>query len=196
MTAVVTAQAMMPAMTESAPDFDSVETETGRVKLQYPQLREGTALMRFRINSAVAGDMAQFQKRIAQKEDASGWTSWFIGCADSDVVSLLLTESTYYDHAAHPTTHVRCLNFDGEGQRISRETILKKVETNPANMRLLIFEQTKARQIPVFESSVSNLSAWPEAWYIGNDRKIYFIFQQYEIAPYASGWIEIAAGTW
>ena len=68
MTAVVTAQAMMPAVTEIASDFDGVETETGRVKLQYPQLREGTALMRFRINSAVAGDMAQFQKELRKRK--------------------------------------------------------------------------------------------------------------------------------
>ena len=194
--AVMPANAMMPAVTENAPGFVGEETEVGRAKLCYPQLTEGTALLRFRINGAVAGDIARFQKRIAKDKDASGWTQWFIGCADNDVVSILLPESIYYDRAAHPTTHVRCLNFDGEGNLISREDILKKVETNPVEMKNKIFEQTKAREIPIFDSSVFDLTEWPKEWYIGNNRTIYFIFQQYEIAPYSSGWIEIAAGTY
>lgn len=189
------AKAMMPAVTESAPGVVQVEKEVGRAKLQYPQLTEGSALMRFRVNGAVTGDIARFREDIAQKEEASGWTRWFVGCADRDVVSILLTESTYYDRAAHPTTYVKCMNFDETGKLISREEILKKVETNPAKMRRMILEQTKAREIPVFENNVEELSEWPKEWYVGNDRKIYFIFQQYDIAPYAAGWIEIAAGT-
>lgn len=192
--AALPANAMMPAVTKDAPGFVSEETAAGRAKLCYPKLTEGTALLRFRINGAVAGDVARFQKRIAMHEDASGWTQWFVGCADDDAVSILLPESTYYDRAAHPTTHVRCLNFDGKGNVISRADILKKVETNPDEMKNKIFEQTKARDIPIFDSSVLQLTEWPEEWYIGTDRTIYFIFQQYEIAPYSSGWIEIAAG--
>ena len=190
------ANAMMPAVTKSAPGFVGEETEVGRAKLHYPRLTEGTALLRFRINGAVAADIAHFQKSIAMHEDASGWTQWFVGCADADAVSILLPESTYYDHAAHPMTYVRCLNFDRNGNLISREDILKKVETDPVEMKNKIFEQTKARDIPIFESSVMNLAEWPKEWYIGNDRTIYFIFQQYDIAPYSSGWIEIAAGTY
>lgn len=194
--AAAPAQAMMAAVTKHAPGFVGEEQEVGRAKLRYPKMAEGTALARFRINAAVEGAIAHFQKSIATHEDASGWTQWYIGCADSDAVSILIPESLYYDRAAHPMTYVRCLNFDGNGNPISREDILKKVETDPAEMKNKIFEQTKAREIPIFNSSVLDLTEWPKEWYIGNDRTIYFIFQQYEIAPYSSGWIEIAAGTY
>ena len=44
-----------------------------------------------------------------------------------------------------------------------------------------------ARHISTEEAE--KITEFPKEFYIGNDGHLYFVFQQYDIAPYSEGWI-------
>ena len=44
-----------------------------------------------------------------------------------------------------------------------------------------------ARHISTEEAE--KITEFPKEFYIGNNGHLYFIFQQYDIAPYSEGWI-------
>ncbi len=194
--AAVSAAAMFPGTTGGAPGFVTVDGTKNNLEFHYPRMTEGKFLHRIRINSAVEREMLRWEGDSIKAEEGSEWIYWFAGYVGEDAKSFILAESTFYTHAAHPTTYAKGMTFDGKGRPITREEILKKVSVKSApEIRKLVFEQTAAQNITIFEETAEKLTDWPKEFYIAADGTIYFIFQQYEIAPYASGFIEIAVGT-
>ena len=97
--------------------------------------------------------------------------------------------------AAHPSTTVKGLTFDHNGYRLTRADVLSRLPAqSSADIQNLIETQTKARNLPIFEPKDWSIHTWPQEFYIGQDKHIYFIFQQYDIEPYAAGWISIDTG--
>ncbi len=193
------AQAAQPGLAETA---EAVSVTAGTLKFdsKLPQWEGGTALARAKVNGALAAERLRFAERLAkagEKGDVEGWLSWQAGRTDDRVVSLLLLESIYFKGAAHPTTHVVGMTFDGEGDRVTVEDILPMTGlTSPEALNGLIEKQGAERGLMLFPAEWRQVSAWPEEFYVGTDGKIYFLFQQYEIAPYAAGWLAIEAGTY
>ena len=195
--AATSAAAMFPGTGEGAPGFVTVDGVKNNLEFHYPRMTEGNFLHRIRVNSAVEREMLRWEGESIKAEEGSEWLYWFAGYTGEDAKSFILTESLFYKHAAHPTTYAKGMTFDAEGRPITREEILKKVSAKtPAEIRKLVFEQTTAQNIMIFEEAAEKLTDWPQEFYIAADGTIYFIFQQYEIAPYAAGFIEIAVGRW
>ena len=44
-------------------------------------------------------------------------------------------------------------------------------------------------QAPQLSYKAEKITEFPKEFYIGNDGHLYFVFQQYDIAPYSEGWI-------
>ncbi len=193
--ATVAAAAMFPGTGEGAPGFVTVDGVKNNLEFHYPRMTEGSFLHRIRVNSAVEREILRWEGESIKAEDGSEWLYWFAGYTGEDAKSFILTESLFYKHAAHPTTYAKGMNFHADGRPITREEILEKVSAKTAaEIQNLVFEQTAAQNIMIFEEAVEKLTDWPEEFYIAADGTIYFIFQQYEIAPYAAGFIEIAVG--
>ena len=189
------ASAMFLGTEDAAPGFVTMDGTKNNLEFHYPRMSEGKFLKRVRINSAIEREILHWEGESIKPEDGRAWMHWFSGYTGEDAKSFILTESTYYTHAAHPTTYAKGMTFDKEGHLVTREEILKRIGTRKAaDIIKLVFEQTTERNIPIFEETVMQLTDWPKEFYIGNDGTIYFIFQQYEIAPYSSGIIEISAG--
>lgn len=166
----------------------------------YPVLTEGPILRRARVNAAVAAEAARFTQWVEDSRahgEVSGWISWQDGRRDDDLVSLVLLESIYYQGAAHPSTRVVGMTFDSEGALISREEALRRTPVrDAAGIMAFIERQAVERGLDLFPREWRVVKDWPECFYVGEDNHLYFIFQQYEIAPYAAGWIAIDVGPW
>lgn len=165
-----------------------------------PVWKGGTALQRARVNAALERERLRFENQLAEHGahgEVTGWLSWLAGRTDGGVVSLVLLESTYFKGAAHPMTQVIGMNFDENGERITRKDALAHAAvTDAADINAAIEAQAAERKLPLFPAEWRTVAEWPEQFYIGADGHLYFLFQQYEIAPYAAGWIAIDAGAW
>lgn len=195
------AEAAQPGLTDHPAQ---IETEVPQMpadcEAKLPVWKGGTALQRARVNAAVEAETARFTARLQdlrRNGEVSGWLSWQAGRADADLVSLVLFESVYFKGAAHPSTTVVGLTFDAKGEPVTREDALARTVPQTAEeINAAIERQGEARDLMLFRPEWREVQGWPQEFYVGADGRLYFIFQQYAIAPYAAGWIAIDAGPW
>ncbi len=193
-----TAMAEQPGLSGTLEGAQAVEWAENQVQVKYPVLTEGSALQRARVNSAIETEVVRFQKDIEKQNETGsvqGWVNWLGAYRDNNWVSVVLLESTYYKGAAHPTTKVVGMSFDKYGYRITRPQALMMIPNRtPEEIQSEVEKQAAARGIQLFPEKYRTLTSWPQEWFLGTDGHVHFIFQQYEIAPYAAGWIAVDAG--
>ena len=188
----LSAEAAQPGLRETAAQVsEEAPALVDGLDARYPVWEGGTALQRARVNAAVEAETVRFATKLEKMQEhggVDGWVRWMAGRTDGGLVSLVLLESVYPHHAAHPSTAVVGMTFDEKGYRVSREEALRRAAGT--DVEAAVSQQAAERGLSLFPED------WPEQFYVGADGQLYFIFQQYEIAPYAAGWIAIDAGPW
>lgn len=194
----LSAEAAQPGLRETAAQVsEEAPTLVDGLDARYPVWEGGTALQRARVNAAVEAETVRFATELEKMQehgDVDGWVRWMAGRTDGGLVSLVLLESVYPHHAAHPSTAVVGMTFDEKGYRVSREEALRRAAGT--DVEAAVSQQAAERGLSLFPEAWRQQTDWPEQFYVGADGQLYFIFQQYEIAPYAAGWIAIDAGPW
>lgn len=194
----LSAEAAQPGLRETAAQVsEEAPALVDGLDARYPVWEGGTALQRARVNAAVEAETVRFATELEKMQehgDVDGWVRWLAGRTDGELVSLVLLESVYPHHAAHPSTAVVGMTFDEKGYRVSREEALRRAAGT--DVEAAVLQQAAERGLALFPEAWRQQTDWPEQFYVGADGQLYFIFQQYEIAPYAAGWIAIDAGPW
>lgn len=194
----LSAEAAQPGLSETAAQVsEEAPALVDGLDARYPVWEGGTALQRARVNAAVEAETVRFATELEKMQehgDVDGWVRWMAGRTDGGLVSLVLLESVYPHHAAHPSTAVVGMTFDEKGYRVSREEALRRAAGT--DVEAAVSQQAAERGLALFPEAWRQQTDWPEQFYVGADGQLYFIFQQYEIAPYAAGWIAIDAGPW
>lgn len=194
----LSAEAAQPGLRETAAQVsEEAPALVDGLDARYPVWEGGTALQRARVNAAVEAETVRFATELEKMQehgDVDGWVRWMAGRTDGGLVSLVLLESVYPHHAAHPSTAVVGMTFDEKGYRVSREEALRRAAGT--DVEAAVSQQAAERGVSLFPEAWRQQTDWPEQFYVGADGQLYFIFQQYEIAPYAAGWIAIDAGPW
>lgn len=194
----LSAEAAQPGLRETAAQVsEEAPALVDGLDARYPVWEGGTALQRARVNAAVEAETVRFATELEKMQEHGefdGWVRWMAGRTDGGLVSLVLLESVYPHHAAHPSTAVVGMTFDEKGYRVSREEALRRAAGT--DVEAAVSQQAAERGLSLFPEAWRQQSDWPEQFYVGADGQLYFIFQQYEIAPYAAGWIAIDAGPW
>lgn len=194
----LSAEAAQPGLRETAAQVsEEAPALVDGLDARYPVWEGGTALQRARVNAAVEAETVRFATKLEKMQehgDVDGWVRWMAGRTDGGLVSLVLLESVYPHHAAHPSTSVVGMAFDEKGYRVSREEALRRAAGT--DVEAAVSQQAAERGLALFPEAWRQQTDWPEQFYVGADGQLYFIFQQYEIAPYAAGWIAIDAGPW
>ena len=176
----------------------------GDDRLIYPVVQTGNAVVDKKINTAIIAEVDRFLTgvyRNAQENDytvADVRTSFEVGSNEAGstvILSLVLTESNYYKGAAHPMSYRHALNFNvtngelmdksyltdiGSGNpKFSLENVTRKLKEHAAREKLFLFDDA----LP--------LKKLPENFYWDENLHVHFIFQHYEVAPYAAGIIDV-----
>ena len=181
---------------DSLSGMKEVAWKAEQADLKYPEVTEGSFLYRARVNSAVEVEVKSFVNSLKQNrargQSVSGWVTWKEGMKTPEWTSFTLTESTYYDKAAHPSSYTKGFIFKGNGERVTMQELtamMPQLTVDKLNEEIL--KQTKAKNIPLYQD-YKGIKEFPKEFYIGADGWVHFLFQQYEIAPYSSGIIDIA----
>ncbi|MBR6012282.1 MAG: DUF3298 domain-containing protein [Selenomonadaceae bacterium] len=121
---------------------------------------------------------------------------------ENGILSIILTEYFYLEGAAHPSTARRTLNFNSDsGERITADSLSEiakeeygESEYSPKNLTRKLKKYVEKNNLMLY-SGFKQLTKIPEDFYFDNNLHVHFIFQQYEVAPYAVGIIEFDATT-
>ncbi len=192
--------AMQPALGNQSETVVEAMASRDRIEVKYPVWKGGTPLARAKVNSAIEAELYSFYTHLPEDNEfgpTQGYATWQAGLQKDGVHSYILLESTMMSRAAHPSHHIVGLNFREDGSKITYAQILKILpHQTKEEIQAIIARQAEEQGLSLFPDALETITQWPKDFYIGEDRGIYFIFQHYDIAPYAAGWIAIKAGEW
>ncbi|MBO4400602.1 MAG: DUF3298 domain-containing protein [Selenomonadaceae bacterium] len=191
----------------SAAQIDSADY-LGDPRFNYPVVVTDSPIADARINSVIRAEVQRFVEAVekqAQENDMQiGDISvdFKIPCNhNGGILSVLLTEYIYYEKAAHPSTIVRALNFNSySGVRLTADSLSEigspdngEPRYTPKNVTRKLREHVRKNNLFLYDD-FTELEQLPEDFYFDDELNVIFIFQQYEVAPYAIGIIQVNAG--
>ncbi|KKW45975.1 MAG: hypothetical protein UY98_C0034G0008 [Candidatus Kaiserbacteria bacterium GW2011_GWA2_58_9] len=191
---------MGDAKIEAAPQTAEITTATEReiaemyaIEARYPQF--GIPAIDAEIKAVVEEAIAQFKKDAAEGpppgsavpryEFASAFDFAYVG---ADIVSVELVVSTYLG-GAHGISFVTGLNFEkSSGRELTLDDALALTDLTLAE----VAEKAKAELSQKLGSDIiapEGADAMPENYstFVVSKDKVTFIFQVYQVAPYAAG---------
>lgn len=182
------------------PAIVSESYKDGTMEVRKAVSKDTNLLRRARINSAIDTEIDRFGTYVAKANQRTGggtkgWINYKEGMTGENdpYTSLLLFESVYYYHAAHPLTYAKGLTFDQMGHKVTFEDLKKKMPNlTLEELRRQTALQAEANHLFLFKDY--KINKFPETFYIDKNNHLYFVFQQYAIAPYAAGFIVIDMG--
>ncbi|MBR1807566.1 MAG: DUF3298 domain-containing protein [Selenomonadaceae bacterium] len=189
--------------------FAQVEVETahynGSENLIYPIVHTGNAEVDEKINNAIVVEMRDFIKgchyavQYHDQKIGGMYTSFEVPCnraGNTVILSIIMTESVYYEGAAHPSTYKHALNFNADsGAKINLGYLIDVGDgSNPKfkldNITAKVRAHAEREGIQLFDDALP-LKNYPEYFYFDENLHVHFLFGQYEIAPYAAGFIDV-----
>ena len=171
----------------------------------YPLVKTGEDSIDKRINTAIIAEVDRFVTgvyRNAQEINAevvdvrTNYEIMCNGAGNTVILSLAMTESNYYKGGAHPATYIRTLNFNlSSGELMGLDYLLEVGEGLKdgyfiERLEQKLREKVARKEIFLFPDALP-LKKLPENFYWDKNLHVHFIFQHYEIAPYAAGIIDI-----
>ncbi|MBQ7198162.1 MAG: DUF3298 domain-containing protein [Selenomonadaceae bacterium] len=172
----------------------------GDFNFVYPTIHVSTVFVDTAINEKIREEVKNFFDAVKQPDTSiSATMSYEIPCDKNNILSIILTEYTYSEGAAHPLTFKRALNFDTRTgkligidnlKKISREYAKADYTTKGITRKLKAYAE---REGIYLYSDFKELEKLPENFYFDENFHLHFIFQQYDVAPYAAGIIDLDA---
>ena len=177
----------------------------GDERLIYPVVNTGDAAIDQKINRKIQEKLMGFIKGVhydAQYHDRKvldARTSYEVcsnQAGNTVILSIVMTESKYLEGAAHPATWKHALNFNTSSGELMGLDYLTEVGEGLREGYLLerleqkLREKCERENLFLFDDALP-LKQLPETFYWDENLHVHFIFQQYEIAPYAAGIIDV-----
>ena len=195
---------MMIGATCSAATIETAHFN-GNENLIYPVVRVGDKAVECKINTAIIAEIDRFVTGVWRNAQVNGYTvgdvrtSFDTGSNEAGntvILSFVITESNYYMGAAHPATYRRALNFNTSSGELMTQGYLTEVGegfmtgelTRRLNEKLKALAEREG--LYLFDDALP-LKELPPDFYWDENLHVHFIFQHYEVAPYAAGIIDV-----
>lgn len=174
-------------------------------KLIYPVVRVADKAVEQKINTAIIAEVDRFVTGVYRNAQVNGYevggiyTSFDIGSNEAGntvILSVIITESCYYKMAAHPSTFQHTLNFNTSSGELMDVSYLTDVGAGVPVSELCdrltqkLKDKAERENLYLFDD-VLPLKELPANFYWDENLHVHFIFQQYEVAPYAAGIIDV-----
>lgn len=191
----------------SAAQIDSANY-LGNEDFNYPVIVTDSPIADARINSVIRAEVERFilaTERWVKESDltiANMSVDFSIPCNhNGGILSVVLTEYVYLERAAHPSTVIRALNFNSDSGVQLTVDDLSEIGTpdngepryTPKNVTRKLKEHVRKNNLFLY-NDFTELEKLPDNFYFDDDLNVIFVFQQYEVAPYAVGIIQVNAG--
>lgn len=181
------------------------ESAAYTIDAQYPQFglpaeasaQAGIASINAQIKGAVEGAVAEFKNLPKNPSDSATPKNEFTGSFDSvyvgpDIVSVKLILSQYTG-GAHPVTLVSGVNYDrATGRLLLLDDALKLIGKSVGQVSAEATAELKAELGDAMFEEGANTNPENFSSFVISADKVTFIFQQYQVAPYAAGVQEVS----
>jgi|GEM_PF-2139427 len=177
----------------------------GNEKIVYPVVHTGNEAIDQKINVKIKEELMSFIKGLhyaAQYDNQKvldarmSYEVGSNGAGNTVILSIIFTKSRYFEGAAHPATWKHTLNLNmSSGNRMGINYLTDvgsgvSVEEIKARLENKLQEKAKREKLYLFPEALP-LKNLPENFYWDENLHVHFIFQQYEVAPYAMGIIDV-----
>ncbi len=176
----------------------------GNPDVSYPLVIVKNEDAAIKINKEIRAELKKFiddvnkQMLEGQFNNVAIGVDYQIPCNhENGILSIILTEYVNFEGSAHPSTFQRTLNFNSDsGVRLTADTLTeiakKPTDYTPEDITQKLRAYSEKNKLPLFPD-FQGLTAIPEDFYFDDNLHVHFLFQQYEVAPYAAGIIDLDA---
>ena len=176
----------------------------GNPDLSYPLIFTKNEDAAAQINKAIRAEIKRFldatNKQLVEGDfkSVTVGVDYQIPCNhENGILSIILTEYVNFEGSAHPSTFRRGLNFNSDsGARLTADTLSEIArhgnDYTPLELTKKLRAYSEKNKLPLFQD-FQQLNQTPEDFYFDDNLHVHFLFQQYEVAPYAAGIIDLDA---
>ena len=176
----------------------------GNAETSYPVVITKNLDATAKINLEIRNEVKRFIEWVNQQATENQFNNVTIGVDyqipcnhENGILSIILTEYVNFEGSAHPSTFQRSLNFNSDsGVRLTADTLSEiaknEIDYTPPELTRKLRAYAEKNNIYLFED-FQQLTKIPDDFYFDDDLHVHFLFQQYEVAPYAAGIIDLDA---
>lgn len=176
----------------------------GNPDVSYPLVIAKNTNATIKINTEIRAELKRFIEEVNARMIEGQFNSVTIGVDyqipcnhENGILSIILTEYVNFENSAHPSTFWRSLNFNSDsGVRLLASSLTeiakKPTDYTPADITKKLRTFSVKNNLPLFPE-FQGLTEVPEDFYFDDNLHVHFLFQQYEVAPYAAGIIDLDA---
>lgn len=182
-----------------AMEIDSANYK-GNFDFTYPVVKTSNPHVDSLINEKILERVKDFFGASSQPPNSiTSTVQYRVTCNKKNILSIILLYSHYNEGAAHPLSYEAALNFDTRTGKLLGLNDLKKIsseyakaEYSPKGITKKLLDYAKKNEIYLFPE-FKGLESLPENFYFDEKFHLHFIFQEYDVAPYAAGIIDLDA---
>ena len=190
---LTTALALM-ILTEICGATEIKETNyKGDFQFSYPEVTTSSAVINAKINQKIREEIKTFIAAAREpNRSVVATTSYEIPYNGEKVLSIRLIEYVNYENSAHPLVYLKTLNFDVTNGKPVSNVDLKKYShsISPKALTKKLKDHAEREGIALYPE-FKELEKLPDDFYFDEKFHLHFVFQQYEVAPYAAGIIDV-----
>ncbi len=189
------AVAAAPAAVTDAPQYVQTRADGSSLTVKYPAVtvpgnQTASQLIMQYFMDEQAKAAAFFNKEAVNGMKMTEEKSYTVTLNNGKYLSFIDQGYIYYDKAAHPTSWKNGVTFDMEtGKRVAWQDIIRPEDAKAFSLKNINMKIFTSKH--VLSSYFNGLTELPKNYYLDKNQTIHFIFNQYEIAPYSSGIIDI-----
>lgn len=192
------ALAASPAIVTDAQPYVLTRTDGSSMTVKYPTVMVPDNMAASQLITQYFMDeqhkaVAFFKKESVDNMKMTEEKSYVVTLNNGKYLSIIDQGYIYYDKAAHPTSWKNGVTFDVEtGKRVEWQDIIRPEDAKAFTLKNINTKLFMSKY--VLSSYFNGLTALPTNYYLDKNQTIHFIFNQYEVAPYSSGIIDISMG--
>lgn len=189
------AMAAAPAAVTDAPQYVQTRADGSLLTVKYPAVtvpgnQTASQLITQYFVDEQAKAAAFFNKEAVNGMKMTEEKFYTVTLNNGKYLSFIDQGYIYYDKAAHPTSWKNGVTFDMEtGKRVAWQDIIRPEDAKAFSLKNISMKIFTSKH--VLSSYFNGLTELPKNYYLDKNQTIHFIFNQYEIAPYSSGIIDI-----
>ena len=190
--------AASPAVVTDAQPYVLTRTDGSSLTIKYPNVtvpdnKTASQLITQYFIEEQAKAAAFFKKESIDNMKMTEEKSYVVTLNNGKYLSMIDQGYIYYDKAAHPTSWKNGVTFDVEtGKRVEWQDIIRPKDAKVFTLKNINTKIFMSKY--VLSSYFNGLTTLPTNYYLDKNQTIHFIFNQYEVAPYSSGIIDISMG--